>query len=150
MRSLTALLTVPLFLTVTACGLFGPTAEPIPTEPVDPREMVSDLFCPVPPSWRAMDLPWYGATSQDPCTERSLTVWYGESPRFTGITPDQLHEWWPAALAAQGWVETSRHTYPDGYLAVYYDLPDGRTALLNIESNRGWWVIIVISPAPAE
>jgi len=85
---------------------------------VKPREEFQDLGCTIRPSWKAMDLPWYGV-SNEPCTERALTVSY-------------IPEGWPQA--EEGWVETSRSPVRRiGYQSVRYTLPDGREALLTIE-----------------
>ena len=99
-RLLASLLALPLFLTTLACGLGGLMPDDTPKEPVHPREHLVDIDVDVHPTWKAMDLPWYGATSKEPCTERSLTVSY--IPRFEGVTPEQLRTWWPEALVAEG------------------------------------------------
>ena len=95
-----SLLAVPLLLTALACGLGGPVQDPAPIEPVKPREYVQDVYVDIDPFWKSMDLPWYGAVSKEPCTERSLTVSY--LFRRQGVTPEQLRTWWPEALVAEG------------------------------------------------
>ena len=122
--------------------------DPAPTEPVKPREYVQDVYVDIDPFWKSMDLPWYGAVSKEPCTERSLTVSY--IPEVDGVAPEDLRTWWPEALVAEGWVETSRsEVRGNGYQSFRYDLPDGRDALLTIEPRHGlWWVSIVLSKAP--
>ena len=123
-------------------------SDDTPKEPVHPREHFVDLGCTIRPNWKAMDLPWYGAYSQEPCTERSLTVQY--IPSADGVTPEQLRTWWPEALVAEGWVETSRSPVRgNGNQTFRYALPDGRNALLTVTPREGlWWVSISVSPAP--
>ena len=134
-RSLIAL-TVTSILTL-ACG----GAMNTPNYPREERRF-SDHE--VPTEMASMDLPWYGGLINR-SSDHSMTVSY--SRPYDGVDPDQLREWWPAALEAEGWAEKTRNLSGNGTLDLTYQLPDERTALMSIQPEGTlWWVYISINP----
>ena len=131
-------LSAALLATALACGLGG-------TVELTPREEYVEGHAVIPDMYKGMDLPWHGGVIQKG-SDRLLLVSYFIDPR---PTPEQLKAWWPEALAAEGWVETSRNLSGNGALDVGYDLPDGRGAFVSIAPDGTVWeVLITLNPAP--
>jgi len=87
-----------------------------------------------------MDLPWYGGMVQR-SSDYTMVVSYDDRL----ATAEQLREWWPDALVAEGWTETSPSLSGNGRLDATLTLPDGRTAILTIRPEGTlWWVILSI------
>ena len=98
-RALALALSAALLATALACGLGGGVE-------LTPREEYTERLGKLPDLYKGMDLPWHGGVIQKG-SDRLLLVSYFRDPR---PTPEQLKAWWPEALAAEGWVETSRES----------------------------------------
>jgi len=111
-----------------------------PMTPSYPREERRFSFNEVPQDFSAMDLPWYGGRLVR-SSDYTMVVSYTNER----TTVEQLREWWPDAMAAEGWTERSRHLSGNGRLDILYALPDGRTAMMTIRPEGTlWWVILSI------
>ena len=125
--------------TTLACGLGGG-----PVTPTKPREEKHDYAHSVPDVFQGMDLPWYGGRVEQ-SSDRTMTVSYSDEE----ATPEQLRTWWPEALEAEGWTESSRNLSGNGTLDVSYRTPDDRGAFLTVRPEGTiWWVILSINPPP--
>ena len=108
--------------------------------PTHPRNERSFGFKEVMPALANADLPWYGGMIER-SSENGMTVSYGKE-----LTPDQIREFWPAALEAEGWKVKEPSLSGNGRLDALLELPDGRGGTLTIRpEGTVWWVILIIN-----
>jgi hypothetical protein len=107
---------------------------PTPVEPQYERSYHHPIRQP-PAAFAAMDLPYYGGQIERK-TDTYMQVSYGRE-----ATVDQLKEWWPAAVKAEGWVPTSEEQFPDQSFAGLYIVPSGQTASLTINPTGTLWMV---------
>ena len=134
MRTRAAILVIVL---TTACGASVPT----PVEPQYERSYHHPIRQP-PAAFAAMDLPYFGGT-----IERTTDTYMQVSYRREA-TIDQLKEWWPAAVKAEGWVPTSEDMKPNGGFAGIYSFSDTGSATLTINPEGALWLVdLTVNPA---
>jgi len=117
-------------LVLAACGVFVSK----PPEPQYERSYYKPLERP-PQVFAAMDLPYFGGQVER-ATDTYMQVSYGGE-----ATVEQLIEWWPQAVKAEGWVPQSEDTKPNGGFVGEYQLPSGGTALLAINPEGTLWMV---------
>jgi len=93
-----------------------------------------------PDEFRAMDLPYYGGQVEKG-SDGFMEVSYGDE-----ATVEQLVEWWPAALEAEGWTRTSGGPTPSGGFLGTYETPDGRRGSLSIHPTGSLWTVTLNVP----
>ena len=107
---------------------------PEPATPQYERSYYKPLEVP-PEVFASMDLPYYGGKVER-ATDSYMQVSYGRE-----ATVEQLKEWWPAAVKAEGWVPTEEVDKPNGGFVGQYRLPQGGTASLSINALGTLWMV---------
>jgi len=97
---------------------------------------------PVPDVFEALDLPYYGGLIEK-SSDGFMEVSYGDE-----ATVEQLAEWWPAALEAEGWARTSGGPTPTGGYSATYDTPSGGDGTLSIRPTGTLWTVVLTKNEP--
>ena len=106
--------------------------------PKYPREKIAYSPRKPPQQFATMDLPWFGGRIEF-ASENSMTVSYSQEE----ASAEQLKQWWPEALEAEGWARESENLSYNGTLDLTYKTPKGAKALVTIRPEGTlWWVII--------
>ena len=106
--------------------------------PKYPREKIAFSLHEPPEQFGTMDLPWFGGIIEF-ASESSMTVSYSKKE----ASAEQLKEWWPEALEAEGWDRESENLSGNGTLDLTYKTPEGAKALVTIRPEGTlWWVIV--------
>jgi hypothetical protein len=82
-----------------------------------------------------MDLPYYGGQIER-VTDSYMQVSYGRE-----ATVDQLKEWWPEAVKAEGWTPTREDLDPTGGFSGLYTTEDSQNATLTISPTGSLWMV---------
>ena len=82
-----------------------------------------------------MDLPYFGGQVER-ATDSYMQVSYGRE-----ATVEQLKEWWPAAVKAEGWIPMDERPKENGGFAGQYNNPKGGTAALAINPEGTLWLV---------
>ena len=106
--------------------------------PKHPREKISFSLYEPPDHLKNLDLPWYGGQISR-ASATSMTVSYSDDE----ATPEQLKQWWPEALEANGIAVTNPSESGNGAYTAILKSGDGKTGTLTIRPEGTlWWVII--------
>jgi hypothetical protein len=124
------LITAVLACQLISCGVF--VSEP--AEPQYERGYFVPLRTP-PAVFASMDLPYYGGQIER-VTDSYMQVSYGRE-----ATVDQLKEWWPEAVKAEGWTPVDEQQKENGGFAGQYRLVSGGTASLTINPLGMLWMV---------
>jgi len=124
-------LTLALLTSLTiSCG----GSVPEPATPQYERSYYKPLEVP-PEMFASMDLPYYGGKVER-ATDSYMQLSYGRE-----ATVEQLKEWWPAAVKAEGWVPTREEANPAGGFSGLYTTADGRNGSLSISPTGTLWMV---------
>ena len=97
-----------------------------------------------PPAFEQMDLPYHGGKVVR-AGEGFMEVGY--SSVSDGVTVEQLVEWWPAAVKAEGWVPRAEGPTPNGGFSGSYLTSDGSGASLSIHPTGTLWTVeLIVNP----
>jgi hypothetical protein len=124
------LITAVLACQLISCGVF--VSEP--AEPQYERGYFVPLRTP-PAVFASMDLPYYGGQIER-VTDSYMQVSYGRE-----ATVDQLKEWWPEAVKAEGWTPTREDLDPTGGFSGLYTTEDSQNATLTISPTGSLWMV---------
>ena len=106
-------------------------------DPLD-REYERSYYRPLdrpPEVFANMDLPYFGGQVER-ATDSYMQVSYRRE-----ATVEQLKEWWPAAVKAEGWVPKREEVNPTGGFSGLYSTSDGREASLSISPTGTLWMV---------
>jgi len=132
-----------LFVSTLACT--GDLLSSAPPTPKYDRSEIRGGRAPVP--FKTMkDLPYYGGGIEKASKGYMQVVYMPDI-----ATAEQLAEWWPAAVEAEGWTRTSGGNNPDGGFSATYDLPGGSDALLSVDPQGTLWLVnLSVTEAPTD
>lgn len=133
-----ALLATPLAALVAAQLIFSLGCGGLMGDPTPEYDRSYWRVNEVPPAeFEKMDLPYHGGM-----VERSAEGFMEVSYRKE-LTVDQIVELWPAALEAEGWVQTSGGRTPNKGFSGTYTTPSGERASLSVRPTGTLWTVIL-------
>jgi len=140
-----ATVTASTLLLVSSLACTGDLMTSAPATPKYERSEIRGGRAPAP--FKTMkDLPYYGGQ-----IERSAKGYMQVSYSSEEATVEQLVEWWPAAVEAEGWTRTSGGPRPDGGFTSRYNIDSATRGLLTIDPVGTLWMVnLSVTDKPAD
>lgn len=132
---------IPAVVVVNAAIALGCMGGLMESEPEYEREFFRAFDMP-PPAFESMDLPYHGGKIEN-AAEGFMEVSYRDE-----LTVDEIVELWPAALEAEGWVQTEGGRNPDQGFSGFYDTPDGAQGTLTVKPTGSLWTVLLSKTPP--
>jgi len=130
-----ATVTASTLLLVSSLACTGDLMTSAPATPKYERSEIRGGRAPAP--FKTMkDLPYYGGQ-----IERSAKGYMQVSYSSEEATVEQLVEWWPAAVEAEGWTPKVTGPEPNGGFSGSYKTPDGSSGVLTISPTGTLWMV---------
>ena len=132
-----------LFVSTLACT--GDLLSSAPPTPKYDRSEIRGGRAPVP--FKTMkDLPYYGGGIEKASKGYMQVVYMPDI-----ATPEQLAEWWPAAVETEGWTPNVVGPEPNGGFSGSYTTQDGASGVLTISPTGTLWMVdLSVTEAPTD